>query len=168
MWPYFVPRLRHYEGLAPYGVPHATGAKDGKEDWLLEIRIGNRANDAGRVSGGDRVGGDIFCDDGASANDNAVTQGDSFEDDGSGTNKTATADFYRFRVFGVFGKPRKSWAESVKIVVQNHRASSKNCVFTDFNRVSGDNYTTTNSNPISKYKASGGAHCAENTRGGAT
>ena len=57
------PRLRHYEGLAPYGVPHATGAKDGKEDWLLEIRIWNRANDAGWVTGGDRVGGDIFRDD---------------------------------------------------------------------------------------------------------
>ena len=42
-----------FEGLAPYGVPHATGAKDGKEDWLLEIRIGNRANDAGRVAGRD-------------------------------------------------------------------------------------------------------------------
>ena len=52
-----------FEGLAPYGVPHATGAKDGKEDWLLEIRIGKRANDAGRVTSSDRVGGDIFCDD---------------------------------------------------------------------------------------------------------
>ena len=50
-------------------------AKDGKEDWLLEIRIGNRANDTGRVAGGDRVGGDIFGDDGTGADDNAVTQG---------------------------------------------------------------------------------------------
>ena len=42
-----------FEGLAPYGVPHATGAKDGKKDWLLEIRAGNRANDAGWVAGRD-------------------------------------------------------------------------------------------------------------------
>ena len=49
-----------FEGLAPYGVPHATGAK---EDWLLEIRIGSRANDASWVTDGDRVGGDIFCED---------------------------------------------------------------------------------------------------------
>ena len=44
-------------------------AEDAKEDWLLEIRIGKRANDSGRVSGGHRVGGDIFGDDGASADD---------------------------------------------------------------------------------------------------
>ena len=62
-----------FEGLAPYGVPHATGAKDGKEDWLLEISIGNRADDTGRVAGSDRVGGDIFGDDGAGADDNSVT-----------------------------------------------------------------------------------------------
>ena len=44
-------------------VAHVKGAKDGKEDWLLEIRIGKRANHAGWVTGGDRVGGDIFCED---------------------------------------------------------------------------------------------------------
>ena len=49
-----------FEGLAPYGVPHATGAK---EDWLLEIRIWNRADDTSRVARRDRVGGDIFCED---------------------------------------------------------------------------------------------------------
>ena len=55
-----------FEGLAPYGVPHATGAKDGKEDWLLEIRIGSRADDTGRVAGGDRGGcqEDMFNRDG--------------------------------------------------------------------------------------------------------
>ncbi len=47
MWPYFVPRLRDYEGLAPYccSRPAAAAptrvrgkaAKDGKGDWLLEI-----------------------------------------------------------------------------------------------------------------------------------
>lgn len=40
----------HVEGLVLYGVPHSTGAKDGKEDLLLEIRIGNRADDASRVA----------------------------------------------------------------------------------------------------------------------
>ena len=60
-------------------VAHVKGAKDGKADWLLEIRIGNRANDAGRVSGGDRVGGDIFCYDGASADDGSITQGDALK-----------------------------------------------------------------------------------------
>ena len=39
------------------------GAKDGKEDWLLEIRIGNRANDASRVARRDRECGEIFCED---------------------------------------------------------------------------------------------------------
>ena len=68
-----------FEGLAPYGVPHATGAKDGKEDWLLEIRIGNRANGAGRVSCGHREGGDIFGYDGASADDGSITQGDALK-----------------------------------------------------------------------------------------
>jgi len=41
--------------------------------WLLEIRIGNRANNASWVAGRDRVGGDILRDDGASANDDAVS-----------------------------------------------------------------------------------------------
>ena len=54
-------------------VAHVKGAKDGKEDWLWENRIGNRANDAGRVTSSDREGGDIFCNDGASADDNSVT-----------------------------------------------------------------------------------------------
>ena len=37
-------------------------AKDGKEDWLLDIRVGNRANDASRVAGSDQEGGDIICE----------------------------------------------------------------------------------------------------------
>jgi hypothetical protein len=41
-------------------VAHVKGAKDGKEDWLLEIRIGNRANDAGWVASGDRECGEVF------------------------------------------------------------------------------------------------------------
>ena len=92
------PRLRHYEGLWSvdfallvrdyYSRPAFPGralsrkaptrvrgkdAKDGKEDWLWENRTGNRANDAGRVTSSDREGGDIFCNDGASADDNSVT-----------------------------------------------------------------------------------------------
>jgi len=120
-WPYFIPRLRD---LAPSDLPppildtrstmacfsaiagefewrwrptiaHAKGAKDGNEDWLLEIRIGNCANDAGRVTGSDRVGGEIFRDDGAGADDDSVTQCDTLKNDGAGTNKTAAADFDR-------------------------------------------------------------------------
>ena len=59
MWPYFVPRLRDYEGLAPYycarQAPTRVGAqtRNAKEDWLLEIGIGNRANNASWVAGGD-------------------------------------------------------------------------------------------------------------------
>ena len=85
-------------------------AKGGKEDLLLEIRIGNRADDARRVTGGDRVGGDIFGDDGTGADDDAVAQGDSFENDGARADKAAAADFNRFGVFGIFGEPRESMA----------------------------------------------------------
>ena len=60
----------------------------------MEIRIGNRADDTGRVAGGDREGGDIFGDDGASADDDSVTQSDAFENDGAGPNKTAAANLY--------------------------------------------------------------------------
>ena len=96
MWPYFAPKpLR---GGASKGsgawVAHVKGAKDGKEEWLLEIRIGNRANDAGRVSGGHRVGGDIFSYDGASANDDSVTQGDALENHGTRPNETAATNLY--------------------------------------------------------------------------
>ena len=63
------------------------------------------ANNASRVASGDRVGGDIFCDDGAGADNDTVTQGDSFENDGASSNEAAAADFHRFGVFGVFGKP---------------------------------------------------------------
>ena len=49
-----------FAGLAPYYCARQAptrvrgkGAKDGKEDWLLEIRIGNRANNASWVAGGD-------------------------------------------------------------------------------------------------------------------
>jgi len=57
-----MPGLDKGTGQAPTRA-RGKGAKDGKEDWLLQIRLGNRANDAGRVSGGHRVGGDIFCED---------------------------------------------------------------------------------------------------------
>ena len=73
--------------------------RNAKEDWLLEIRIGNRANDAGRVAGGDRVGWDIICDNGAGADDDAVTQGDSFENDGARADKATATDFDRLGVF---------------------------------------------------------------------
>ena len=76
-------------------IAHAKGAKDGKEDWLLEIRIGNCANDAGRVTGNDRVGGDIFRDDGAGADDDSVAQRDTLKNDRAGANKTAAADSHR-------------------------------------------------------------------------
>ena len=49
----------------------------------MEIRIGNRADDAGRVAGGDRVGGDIFGDDGTGADDNSVTQCDTLKNYGT-------------------------------------------------------------------------------------
>ena len=64
-------------------IPHAKGAKDGKEYWLLEIRAGNRANDAGWVAGSDREGGDIFGNDGAGADDDTVTQGDTLKNYGT-------------------------------------------------------------------------------------
>ena len=73
--------------------------RNAKEDWLLEIRIGNRANDAGWVASGDRVGGDIFGYDGAGADDDAVTQGDSFENDGARADKATATDFDRLGVF---------------------------------------------------------------------
>ena len=98
MCPYYAPKpLR---GGASKGadawIAHAKDAKVGKGDWLLEIRIGNRAYNTGRVAGGDRVGGDIFGDDGTSADDDTVTQGYTFENDGARTDKAAATDFYRF------------------------------------------------------------------------
>lgn len=91
--------------------------------WLLEIRIGNRADDTGRVARSNRVGGDIFGNDGAGADDNAITQGDAFENDGAGANKTAATNLYWLGVFGVFGKPGEFGARGVKIVIEHHTAS---------------------------------------------
>ena len=90
--------------IAPKRV-RGKGAKDGKEDWLLEIRIGDRADDTGRVARRDRVGGDIFRDDGAGADDDSIPQGDTLKNYGTSANETAATNLYRFGVFGVFGKP---------------------------------------------------------------
>ena len=85
-------------GAGPARV-RGKSAEDAKEDWLLEIRIGNRANDAGWVARRDRVGRDIFGYDGAGADDDAVTQGDSFENNGARADEAAAADFHRFGIF---------------------------------------------------------------------
>ena len=63
------------------------------------------ADDTSRVAGSDREGGDIFGNDGAGADDDTVTQGDTLKNYGTSSNETATTNFYRFGVFGVFGKP---------------------------------------------------------------
>ena len=41
----------------------------------------NDTEDRGRVADSHRVGGEIFCDDEASADGNAITQGDTFKND---------------------------------------------------------------------------------------
>jgi len=92
MWPYFAPKPlrggaskgsgawfayakpRRGRGVKahPAFAGHAYAwTRNAKEDWLLQIRIGNRANDASRVAGSDREGGDIFGNDGAGTENNA-------------------------------------------------------------------------------------------------
>jgi len=93
----------------------------------------NGAHDTGRVARSDRVGGDIFRDDGAGTDNDSVTQGDTLKNHRTSPKEAAATNLYRLGVFGVFGEPRKAWAESVKIIIENHRASPKDCVFADFN-----------------------------------